>query len=65
MPKLKLLRLADVEDHPDNPRLFDRQEVLDAIVAGLDGEYPVKHAVHVRPLPGKKYQEGRGETVSD
>jgi N6-adenosine-specific RNA methylase IME4 len=54
--ELKLISLADLEDHPDNPRLFDRQEVIDAIVASLDGEYPQKHAVHVRPLPSGKYQ---------
>jgi N6-adenosine-specific RNA methylase IME4 len=54
--ELKLISLADLEDHPDNPRLFDRQEVIDAIVAGLDGEYPQKHAVHARPLPRGKYQ---------
>jgi N6-adenosine-specific RNA methylase IME4 len=53
---LKLIPLVDILDHPKNPRLYDREEVIDAIAACLDGEYPQKHAVHVRPLPRGKYQ---------
>lgn len=36
-----------VDDHPDNPRLVFRQDVIDAIAANLDGRYPQKHAIHV------------------
>lgn len=41
--------------HPDNPRVAIREDVVLAIAANLNGEFPQKHAVHVRPL-GESYQ---------
>ena len=52
---LQELPLDLIDDHPDNPRLVFRQDVIDGIASSLDGEYPKKHAVHVRPV-GDRYQ---------
>ncbi|GAB6188157.1 DNA N-6-adenine-methyltransferase [Thermopirellula anaerolimosa] len=53
---LESLRLELVDDHPDNPRLVFRQDVIDAIAANLNGDrYPRKHAIHVRPA-GERFQ---------
>jgi ParB/RepB/Spo0J family partition protein len=56
--ELQLLDIALIDDHPDNPRLFDRQEVIDGIAASLSaaGEFPQQHALHVRPRPDGRYQ---------
>jgi ParB family transcriptional regulator, chromosome partitioning protein len=56
--KLEQIDLTLIDDHPDNPRLYDRQEVIDGIAASLreTGEFAQKHAVHVRPLAGKRFQ---------
>lgn len=51
--ELQALKLADIQPHPDNPRVVIREDVVSAIVANLDGEYPQKHAIHVRPYDGK------------
>lgn len=55
---LQLLDLALVDDHPDNPRLCDRQEVIDGIAASLgeSGEFPRQHALRVRPRPEGRFQ---------
>jgi ParB family chromosome partitioning protein len=50
---LECLPLELVDDHPDNPRLVFRQDVIEAIAANLNGQYPQKHAIHVRPLGGR------------
>ena len=34
---LKCLPLALLDEHPDNPRLVFRQDVIDAIAANLNG----------------------------
>jgi|YNPBryantNP2012_1023418.scaffolds.fasta_scaffold00064_35 ParB family chromosome partitioning protein len=52
---LECLPLERLDDHPDNPRLWFRQDVIDAIAANLNGCYPQKHAIHVRPI-GERYQ---------
>lgn len=52
---LECLPLELVDDHPDNPRLAFRQDVIDAIAANLNGCYPQKHAIHVRPV-GERFQ---------
>lgn len=52
---LECLPLELVDDHPDNPRLVFREDVIDAIAANLDGHYPQKHAIHVRPV-GERIQ---------
>lgn len=52
---LECLPLELVDDHPDNPRLVFRQDVIDAIAANLNGHYPQKHAIHVRPV-GERFQ---------
>ncbi len=48
--ELKLLKVAELVDHPHNPRLAFRDDVIDGIVAALDGEWPQQHALHVRPV---------------
>lgn len=52
---LRLLELSDIDDHPDNPRLVIREDVVNGIAANLEtvGEYPQKHAIHVRPVGGR------------
>ena len=54
-PELKLVPTDLIDPHPDNPRVVLREDVVGAIVANLNGEYPQKHAVHVRPA-GDRYQ---------
>jgi N6-adenosine-specific RNA methylase IME4/ParB-like chromosome segregation protein Spo0J len=51
--ELTLIRIDLIDDHPDNPRLVRRQDVIDAIAASLDVEYPREHAISVRPLDGR------------
>lgn len=53
--KLVEVSLSLIDDHPQNPRLVFRQDVIDGIVANLNGSYPQKHAIHVRPT-GDRYQ---------
>ncbi|MBC7237486.1 MAG: ParB N-terminal domain-containing protein, partial [Chloroflexi bacterium] len=50
---LQRLPMELIDDHPDNPRLAFRQDVIDAIAANLNGQYPQKHAIHVRPAGGR------------
>ncbi len=52
---LKSIATDSVDDHPDNPRLVFRDDVIDGIAANLDGEFPQKHALHVRPV-GERFQ---------
>ncbi|MBC7078521.1 MAG: ParB N-terminal domain-containing protein, partial [Synergistales bacterium] len=52
---LQQLPLELLDDHPDNPRLVFREDVIDAIAANLNGHYPQKHAIHVRPA-GERFQ---------
>lgn len=46
--------IGQIEPHPDNPRLFYRQEVVDGIAAQLEsaGSYDPAHALLVRPING-------------
>jgi ParB family chromosome partitioning protein len=53
MADLLLIDLDKIDDHPDNPRIAFRQDVVDAIVANLNGEWPQQHALHVRPVDGR------------
>ena len=46
---LQEIEIAALADHPKNPRLVMREDVIDGIVANLNGHYPQKHALHVRP----------------
>lgn len=55
MAELTLLPIDQLHPHPDNPRVVMREDVVSALVAGMNGEYPQKHAVHARPL-GDDYQ---------
>jgi len=55
MAELREIPLSLLDDHPDNPRLIFREDVIQAIAANLGGEYPQKHAVHARPI-GDRYQ---------
>lgn len=53
--RLVELPLSLLDDHPKNPRLVFRQDVIDAIAANMNGEYPQQHALHVRPV-GERYE---------
>lgn len=53
--ELKLLDLETIDDHPQNPRIVYREDVIDAIVANLNGQWPQQHALHVRPV-GERFQ---------
>jgi N6-adenosine-specific RNA methylase IME4 len=50
---LKLLPLAEIHDHPDNPRLVYNEEVIEGIAANLNGAWPQPYALHVRPFEGE------------
>lgn len=53
MISLELVELDLIDNHPDNPRVVLREEVIEGIVANMNGEYPRNHALHVRPLNGR------------
>lgn len=59
MAELQQIDLQLIDDHPDNPRLVFRDDVIDGITAGLGEVYPQKHAVHVRPV-GDRFQVTSG-----
>jgi DNA modification methylase/ParB-like chromosome segregation protein Spo0J len=61
MAELKLIDTDLLDDHPLNPRIVYRDDVIDAIVANLDGQWPQKHALSVRPT-GKRFQILAGHT---
>lgn len=50
--ELKTVEIAELHSHPDNPRLIMRADVVDGITANLNGEFPAKHAIHVRTIDG-------------
>src|SRR5690554_6274341 len=50
MAELKLVPVDAIVPHPDNPRVQLREDVVSAIAANLDGEFPQKHALHVRAI---------------
>lgn len=56
---LKHVAIELIDDHPDNPRLVFRDDVIDTIAANLNGDYPQKHAIHVRQI-GDRYQMTSG-----
>jgi protein gp37/ParB-like chromosome segregation protein Spo0J len=49
---MKTIPLADLHEHPKNPRLAPRQDVIDQITAQITaaGEFDPAHALIVRPL---------------
>jgi len=47
--QLALIPTGAVHDHPQNPRVVFRDDVIDGIAANLSGEYPQHHAITVRP----------------
>ena len=55
MEQLVEVSLDLIDDHPDNPRITFREDVIDAIAMGINGAFQQKHAVHVRPA-GDRYQ---------
>lgn len=55
MEQLVEVSLDLIDDHPDNPRITFREDVIDAIAMGINGAFQQKHAVHVRPT-GDRYQ---------
>ena len=51
----ELIPVSKLIAHPDNPRLFMREEVVSAIceqIKANDGKYEERHAVHVRAVNG-------------
>jgi SAM-dependent methyltransferase len=62
--ELKLIPVELLDPHPDNPRVVIREDVVAAIAANLNGEFPQKHALHVRPT-GKRYQTLSGHTRTE
>jgi site-specific DNA-methyltransferase (adenine-specific) len=54
--KLEWIDLDFIDDHPKNPRVVMRQDVIDAIAACLiDDGFSEKHAIHVRPV-GERFE---------
>lgn len=51
----QLIPVCNLQDHPQNPRLALREDVVSAIVAGLSDGFDPAHALIVRPL-GNEYQ---------
>jgi site-specific DNA-methyltransferase (adenine-specific) len=51
--KLEWIDLDMIDDHPKNPRVVMRQDVIDAIAACLIDGFSEKHAIHVRPIDGR------------
>lgn len=51
----QLIPVWNLQDHPQNPRLALREDVVSAIVAGLSDGFDPAHALIVRPL-GNEYQ---------
>lgn len=51
--KLEWIDLDLIDDHPKNPRVVMRQDVIDAIAACLIDGFSEKHAIHVRPIDGR------------
>ena len=48
--ELRSIGLDLIDDHPRNPRVCFREDVIEAIAAGLVDGFSDKHAVHVRPV---------------
>jgi N6-adenosine-specific RNA methylase IME4 len=53
MADLKLIPVDKLDDHPQNPRIMFRDDVIDSIVTNLGDEWPKKHALSVRPIEGR------------
>jgi len=51
----KSITLDLLDDHPGNPRLAYRQDVIDAIAANLNGDMLPEYSLLVRPI-AKRYQ---------
>lgn len=51
--RLQTISLDLIDDHPKNPRVVMRQDVIDAIAACLIDGFSEKHAIHVRPVDGR------------
>lgn len=52
---LQEVSLALLDDHPDNPRVAFREDVVTSIANQLNGDFPQQHAIHVRPV-GERFQ---------
>jgi ParB/RepB/Spo0J family partition protein len=52
----QLLPLDRLHSHPGNPRLVDREHVIEAIIAGLVSGFDPAHALIVRPRPDGDYE---------
>lgn len=56
LPSPQWLALDRLHPHPDNPRLVNREDVIEAIAAGLASGFDPAHALIVRPLSDDHYQ---------
>jgi N6-adenosine-specific RNA methylase IME4 len=54
-PELLELPIEALDDHPQNPRVLLRDDVVEGIAASLNGSFPRQHALHVRPQ-GDRYE---------
>lgn len=43
MSELQQIPIGLLDDHPQNPRLVMREDVINGIAANLNGEFPQKH----------------------
>jgi hypothetical protein len=61
MDSIRSIAVDLLDDHPDNPRLMMRGDVVDGIAAQIEatGEFDAAHALLVRPVGGR-YQVVRG-----
>ncbi len=52
--EIRYVALEELRPHPDNPRLVYRQDVIDNVASQIEaaGEFPLRHALTVRPLDG-------------
>ncbi len=52
--EIQYVALEELRPHPDNPRLVYREDVIDNVASQIEeaGEFPLRHALTVRPLDG-------------
>lgn len=54
--QVTLVPIAKIKPHPRNPRLEYRQDVVDGIVANINGEMLPDYALRVRPIEGGYFE---------
>lgn len=51
--ELRLIQTKDLKDHPQNPRVVMRDEIIASIAANMGNEYEQQYALHVRAVAGE------------